>query len=225
VSRTGPASRRAAASEQARGFNAATGFGGGDVDSINPFNGNLVIRIPIGQAYKVNGHLSYQLSLVYNNNVWDYQMRDDGTATYTQALPNRTSNAGLGWTVSLGRLNPQLRARRRARRQRRKEVGRDTSPIRRETGWRRGGGAASQTRRPAGKIPGLERRGLPSADDLDYMHARFFNPLPGRFTSVDPTGGRPSRPQSWNPYSYVTNKPLHFTDPDGLQEASVWVHG
>ncbi len=90
----------------ARGFNAATGFGGGDVDSINPFNGNLVIAIPIGQAYKVNGNLSYQLHLVYNNNVWDYQQSDNGTQTFTQGLPNRTANAGLGWMVSLGRLNP-----------------------------------------------------------------------------------------------------------------------
>jgi RHS repeat-associated protein len=88
----------------ARGFNG--GFGAGDVDSVNPFNGNLVIRIPIGQGYHVNGNLSYQLGLVYNNNVWDYQQYDDGTMTYTQALPNRTANAGLGWTVSLGRLNP-----------------------------------------------------------------------------------------------------------------------
>lgn len=90
----------------ARGFNAATGFGGGDVDSINPFNGNLVIGIPVGQAYKVNGTLGYQLNLVYNNNVWDYQQRDDGTQTFTQGLPNRSANAGLGWMVSLGRLNP-----------------------------------------------------------------------------------------------------------------------
>jgi hypothetical protein len=90
----------------ARGFNAAAGFGGGDVDSVNPFNGNLVIRIPVGQPYKVNGSLSYQLNLVYNNNVWDYQEYDNGTATYTQAIPNRSANAGLGWMVSLGRLNP-----------------------------------------------------------------------------------------------------------------------
>jgi RHS repeat-associated protein len=88
----------------ARGFNG--GFGGGDVDSVNPFNGNLVINIPLGPAYRVNGNLSYQLGLVYNNNVWDYQQYDDGTTVYTQALPNRTSNAGLGWMVSLGRLNP-----------------------------------------------------------------------------------------------------------------------
>jgi RHS repeat-associated protein len=90
----------------ARGFNAAAGFGGGDVDSINPFNGNLVIGIPIGQAYKVNGNLSYRLTLTYNNNVWDYQQRETDTVTYNQAIANRTANAGLGWMVSLGRLNP-----------------------------------------------------------------------------------------------------------------------
>jgi hypothetical protein len=62
-----------------RGFNASTGFGGGDLDSVNPFNGNL----------------GYQLNLVYNNSVWDHQQRDTGTVVYTQALPNRAGNAGI----------------------------------------------------------------------------------------------------------------------------------
>lgn len=88
----------------ARGLN--SGFSGGDIDTLNPFNGNLVIKIPVGQAYKVNGNLSYQLNLVYNNNVWDYQQYDNGTQILTQAIPNRSANAGLGWMVSLGRLNP-----------------------------------------------------------------------------------------------------------------------
>ncbi|MFL6194034.1 MAG: RHS repeat-associated core domain-containing protein [Thermoanaerobaculia bacterium] len=86
----------------ARGLGASGTFSSGDVDNVNLFNGNLVIRIPLGQSYPVSGSLSYQLTLVYNNNVWDYQQVD----TLTQALPNRTSNAGLGWTVSLGRFNP-----------------------------------------------------------------------------------------------------------------------
>ncbi len=92
----------------ARGFSTSGSFNPGDVDSINLFNGNLVIRIPIGQAYPVNGALSYGLVLVYNNNVWDYQQDEPGGGggTLTQAIPNRTSNAGLGWMVSLGRLNP-----------------------------------------------------------------------------------------------------------------------
>jgi hypothetical protein len=90
----------------ARGFGTGGSFSAGDVDSVNLFNGNLVIRIPIGPGYPVNGKLSYQLGLVYNNNVWDYQIYDDGTHAYTQARPNRSSNAGLGWMLSLGRLNP-----------------------------------------------------------------------------------------------------------------------
>lgn len=88
----------------ARGFGANGSFNPGDLDSVNLFNGNLVIRIPIGQSYPVNGSLSYGLSLVYNNNVWDYQQVAEDPVV--QALPNRASNAGLGWMVSLGRLNP-----------------------------------------------------------------------------------------------------------------------
>jgi RHS repeat-associated protein len=90
----------------ARGFNAKDSFNPGDVDSINPFNGNMVLQIPLGQTYPVNATLSYKLSLIYNNNVWDYQQVDDEFGTLTQAIPNRMSNAGLGWMVSLGRLNP-----------------------------------------------------------------------------------------------------------------------
>ncbi|HKI04139.1 MAG TPA: hypothetical protein VKK31_19320, partial [Thermoanaerobaculia bacterium] len=88
----------------ARGFGASGSFNPGDVDSVNLFNGNLVIRIPIGQSFPVNGSLSYGLSLVYNNNVWDYQQLPDDPVV--QAIPNRLANAGLGWMVSLGRLNP-----------------------------------------------------------------------------------------------------------------------
>jgi RHS repeat-associated protein len=90
----------------ARGFNSSGSFNPGDIDNINLFNGNLVIRIPIGQTYAVNGGLSFQLTLVYNNNVWDYQQDQSDTGSITQAIPNRMSNAGLGWMVSLGRLNP-----------------------------------------------------------------------------------------------------------------------
>lgn len=85
----------------AQGFNPSGSFAAGDVDNVNLFNGNLVIRIPLGQAYPVDGGLSYGLTLVYNSQVWEHQ-------TYSgvvQSLPYRTSNAGLGWMLSLGRLN------------------------------------------------------------------------------------------------------------------------
>jgi RHS repeat-associated protein len=55
-----------------------------------------------------------------------------------------------------------------------------------------------------------------AGDDLDYMHARHHSPVTGRFLSVDPVGGNPAAPQSWNRYAYVTGRPLIYTDPNGL---------
>lgn len=55
------------------------------------------------------------------------------------------------------------------------------------------------------------------ADDLDYMHARHYNPLLGRFLSFDRGTPDQDRPQSWNRYAYVTNNPLSFVDPDGRE--------
>jgi RHS repeat-associated protein len=60
-----------------------------------------------------------------------------------------------------------------------------------------------------------------TTDDLDYMHARFYNPWIARFLSTDPIGGSPGAPQSWNRYSYVTNSPLAFNDPDGVRQNPV----
>ena len=52
-----------------------------------------------------------------------------------------------------------------------------------------------------------------------YMHARYYSPNLGRFLSVDPVGGKVGSSQSWNRYSYVTNNPLVFVDPDWWQRA------
>ena len=52
--------------------------------------------------------------------------------------------------------------------------------------------------------------------DLDYMHARYFSAHLGRFNSIDPVGGAPNWPQSWNRYSYTLGNPLKYTDPEGL---------
>lgn len=86
----------------AKGLSGGGGFGTADVDTVNPFNGNLAIRLPIGQRYPVNAGLSYQLQLVYNSQVWEHEIYDDAT----RAIPARGANAGLGWSLHLGRLNP-----------------------------------------------------------------------------------------------------------------------
>lgn len=77
-------------------------------DSINTFNGNLNITIPIGPRYPVNGALSYGLQLVYNAKPW--ASRQDCIASgpqagcYNAVWPSESSNAGLGWSIGMGRL-------------------------------------------------------------------------------------------------------------------------
>lgn len=54
----------------------------------------------------------------------------------------------------------------------------------------------------------------------DYMHARYYDPQWGRFLSVDPAMDvvkNMAEPQRWNRYSYVTNNPLKYDDPDGRE--------
>ncbi len=88
------------------GFASEKAFQVGEIDNVNLFNGNLVLTIPIGNAYPVGGGMSYGLSLVYNSTPWIFQQRTDPISgiTYNQAYPEPRSNAGLGWQVALGRL-------------------------------------------------------------------------------------------------------------------------
>ncbi|MEA2165773.1 MAG: hypothetical protein QOK37_3900 [Thermoanaerobaculia bacterium] len=89
----------------ARGFDIGKPYQMNGIDNVNLFNGNLTITIPIGQRYHVNGNLSYGLTLVYSGNAWDTVDVSPDASTVT-VYPNRRSNAGLGWLVSLGRLFP-----------------------------------------------------------------------------------------------------------------------
>lgn len=57
--------------------------------------------------------------------------------------------------------------------------------------------------------------------DLDFAEARYCSTKQGRFISVDPlhSSAEITEPQSWNRYSYVGNRPLTITDPNGLKWA------
>ena len=50
---------------------------------------------------------------------------------------------------------------------------------------------------------------------ITYMGARYYIPLIGRFTSVDPQGIVPENPHSFNRYAYANNNPYKYVDPDG----------
>lgn len=78
-----------------------------DVDSVNLLNGNLTVTIPIGLRYPLTPAFSYQLNLVYNGKIWDYQQFDlngDDRGPLAYAKPSIRSNAGAGWRLTLGRL-------------------------------------------------------------------------------------------------------------------------
>ena len=65
------------------------------------------------------------------------------------------------------------------------------------------------------KFTGHERDYHGSVQDLDYMHARYYNASVGRFLCVDPGPADIAVPQSWNRYTYALNSPLKYVDPTG----------
>lgn len=71
-----------------------------DWDSINLFNGNLSVSIPLGIEYPITENFSYGFKLNYNSNIWDL----DQPSGAVVATPVKNSNAGLGWDLSFGRL-------------------------------------------------------------------------------------------------------------------------
>jgi len=89
-----------------RGFSADKAYQFNDIDSINTFNGNLVITIPLGGSYPVNADLSFSIGLSYNGDIWDLTgvSYDGGQTTFTRAEPCKACNAGPGFMVSLSRL-------------------------------------------------------------------------------------------------------------------------
>jgi RHS repeat-associated protein len=54
---------------------------------------------------------------------------------------------------------------------------------------------------------------------LDYAQARYHASKLGRFTSIDPlsSSAKLTDPQTLNRYSYVSNNPVVFSDPTGLE--------
>ncbi|HEX9984726.1 MAG TPA: hypothetical protein VGF69_15805 [Thermoanaerobaculia bacterium] len=84
------------------GFSGEKAMAAGDYDTINEYNGNVVLTIPLGPRYHVRSAMSYGLAIVYNSKVWEFQ-KPQNASRYT-AVPTRESNAGLGWLLSLGAL-------------------------------------------------------------------------------------------------------------------------
>src|SRR5258706_3620759 len=99
--------------KNARGFNPDGLYHFGNIDSVNLFNGNVIVALPIGQRYDITSQFGYQLMLSYNSNLWDvynniygtfdFCLDSEGVVTY---IPNQRSNVGAGWSLGYGRLFP-----------------------------------------------------------------------------------------------------------------------
>lgn len=50
---------------------------------------------------------------------------------------------------------------------------------------------------------------------LLYYGARYYDPLVGRFMSIDPVEFNEADPHTFNRYQYANNNPLKYNDPDG----------
>jgi len=58
------------------------------------------------------------------------------------------------------------------------------------------------------------------ATGLNYMQARYYDPVAGRFLSVDPvTFLDTGKPTYFNRYRYCANDPINCTDPTGTSDA------
>jgi RHS repeat-associated protein len=63
--------------------------------------------------------------------------------------------------------------------------------------------------------PGFTGHVQDAATGLTYMQQRYYDPLLGRFLSVDPVTASSSTGGNFNRYWYANNNPYRFSDPDG----------
>jgi YD repeat-containing protein len=102
-----PVMKMAAQQDTNRGFNPNGMYATGDIDTVNVFNGNLIVNIPLSpNAYPLNGGFSYGLHLIYTGNPWDFvpDLTPPANGGLKDPVPNRRSNAGLGWRVTMGQM-------------------------------------------------------------------------------------------------------------------------
>ncbi len=63
--------------------------------------------------------------------------------------------------------------------------------------------------------PGYTGHVLDAATGMNYMQQRYYDPMLGRFLSVDPVTAYSNPVGQFNRYRYAANNPYRFIDPDG----------
>jgi RHS repeat-associated protein len=57
---------------------------------------------------------------------------------------------------------------------------------------------------------------------LTYMQQRYYDPVAGRFLSIDPVTTDANTGGSFNRYAYANNSPYRYIDPDGRDSEVTW---
>lgn len=71
--------------------------------------------------------------------------------------------------------------------------------------------------RPLTDGPGFTGHVQDAATGLTYMQQRYYDPMIGRFLSIDPVMADGNTGANFNRYWYANNNPYMFIDPDGRQ--------
>jgi RHS repeat-associated protein len=76
----------------------------------------------------------------------------------------------------------------------------------------------------AGATPGIGFTGHMNAPELGlvYMQQRYYDPVAGRFLSIDPVTTDANTGSSFNRYAYANNSPFKYVDPDGRYSEVTW---
>ncbi|WP_369975822.1 RHS repeat domain-containing protein [Xanthomonas bundabergensis] len=79
--------------------------------------------------------------------------------------------------------------------------------------------------RPVTDGPGFTGHVQDAATGLTYMQQRYYDPVIGRFLSVDPVAANANTVANFNRYKYATNNPYKFMDPDGRSDVNYFYGG
>jgi RHS repeat-associated protein len=77
-------------------------FDHGQIDSINLYNGQLTVPIPLGPSYPIGPRLKLQLALSYNSQVDNYGKPLAQSPDFSYRPLSGNPSLGIGWSLTLG---------------------------------------------------------------------------------------------------------------------------
>ena len=79
--------------------------GAGDgFDSVNPYNGQLAVTVPIGPVYQVGPGLAFQIRLHYSSRIWEPGLWQNFPPVEPNMLLRGDRALGVGWRFSIGQI-------------------------------------------------------------------------------------------------------------------------